>query len=70
MARLPGAAVPVLREEATEAKSNEITVIPLLLQHLDHHGVLVTIDVIGAQTVIVQAILNGGGDYVLAPKES
>jgi len=60
----------VLGQEATEAKSNEITAIPLLLQRLDLNGALVTIDAIGTQTAIAQTILDGGGDYVLALKEN
>jgi predicted transposase YbfD/YdcC len=60
----------VLGQEATEAKSNEITAIPLLLQRLDLKGALVTIDAMGTQTAIAQTILDGGGDYVLALKEN
>lgn len=60
----------VLGQEATEVKSNEITAIPLLLQRLDLHGALVTIDAIGTQTAIAQTIRDGGGDYVLALKEN
>jgi hypothetical protein len=60
----------VLGQEATEVKSNEITAIPLLLQHLDLHGALVTVDAMGTQTAIAQTILDGGGDYVLALKKN
>ena len=60
----------VLGQEATEAKSNEITAILLLLQRLGRHGALVTIDAMGTQTAIAQAILDGGGNYVLALKEN
>lgn len=60
----------VLGQEATEEKSNEITAIPRLLHRLDLHGALVTIDAMGTQTAIAQAILDGGGDYVLALKEN
>ena len=60
----------VLGQEATEAKSNEITAIPLLLQRLDLHGAIVTIDAMGTQTAIAQTILDGGGAYVLALKEN
>ncbi len=58
----------VLAQQATEEKSNEITAIPLLLQHLDLKGALVTIDAAGTQTEIAQAIRDGGGDYCLALK--
>jgi predicted transposase YbfD/YdcC len=60
----------VLGREATEAKSNEITAIPLLPQRLDLHGTLVTIDAMGTQNAIAETMLNGGGDYVLALKEN
>ncbi len=49
-------------QQATEVKSNEITAIPLLLKHLDLKGALVTMDAMGTQTEIAQAIRDGGGD--------
>ena len=55
----------MLGQEAVAEKSNEITAIPLLLQRLDLHGALVTIDAMGTQTDIAQTIRNGGGDDVL-----
>jgi len=58
----------VLGQQATEDKSNEITAIPLLLRHLDLKGALVTIDAMGTQTDIAQAIRDGGGDYCLVLK--
>lgn len=60
----------VLGQQATEEKSNEITAIPLLLKSLDLTGALVTIDAMGTQTKIAQAIRDGGGHYVLALKEN
>ena len=60
----------VLGQEATEAKSNEITAIPLLLERLELRGALVTIDAMGTQTKIAQKILDRGGDYLLALKEN
>ncbi len=57
-----------LGQAATDAKSNEITAIPKLLEILDVSGALVTIDAAGCQTAIAQKILDGGGDYVLAVK--
>ena len=60
----------VLGQQATEEKSNEITAIPLLLNNLDLKGSIVTIDAMGTQTKIAQAIRDGGGDYVLAIKEN
>lgn len=58
----------VLGQEATEAKSNEITAIPLLLERLELTGALVTIDAIGTQSAIAEAIIKRGGDYLLGLK--
>ncbi len=60
----------VLGQQACEAKSNEITAIPLLLEQLALTGALVTIDAMGTQTKIAQAILDRGGDYLLAVKDN
>ena len=60
----------VLGQQACQAKSNEITAIPLLLERLALTGALVTIDAMGTQTKIAQAILNRGGDYLLAVKDN
>jgi len=57
-----------LGQVATEEKSNEITAIPELLRLIDIKGSVITIDAMGTQTAIVEAIVNGGGDYVLALK--
>jgi predicted transposase YbfD/YdcC len=51
----------MLGQQACEAKSNEITAIPLLLERLALTGALVTIDAMGCQTKIAQAILDRGG---------
>lgn len=58
----------VLGQEAVDAKSNEITAIPLLLERLELTGALVTIDAIGTQTAIAETIVARGGDYLLALK--
>ena len=58
----------VLGQQACEAKSNEITAIPLLLERLALTGALVTIDAMGTQTKVAQTILDRGGDYLLALK--
>ena len=60
----------VLGQQACAAKSNEITAIPLLLERLALTGALVTIDAMGTQTRIAQAILERGGDYLLAVKDN
>jgi len=57
-----------LGQVAVEGKSNEITAIPRLLELLDLHGALVTIDAIGCQKAIARKIVAGGGDYVLVVK--
>jgi predicted transposase YbfD/YdcC len=58
----------VLGQRATEAKANEITAIPLLLERLALTGALVTIDAIGCQTAIAEKIMGRGADYLLAVK--
>lgn len=57
-----------LGQVATEEKSNEITAIPKLLEMLDLHGALVSIDAMGCQKEIAGKIVEKGGDYVLAVK--
>lgn len=57
-----------LGQVAVDTKSNEITAIPRLLELLDLHGALVTIDAMGCQKEIAKKIVDGGGDYVLAVK--
>ena len=57
-----------LGQLATEAKSNEITAIPQLLEQLELDGAVVTIDAAGCQKNIAQIVIDGGGDYVLALK--
>ncbi len=60
----------VLGQLATEAKSNEITAIPKLLDLLNLKKAIVTIDAMGCQTGIAEKILHGGGDYILAVKDN
>ena len=60
----------VLGQVAVDAKSNEITAIPLLLELLDLKGCIVTIDAMGCQTEIAAAIRNRDADYVLAVKDN
>jgi len=59
-----------LGQVAVEDKSNEITAIPKLLELLDQHGALVTLDAMGCQKKIARQITDGGGDYVLTVKEN
>lgn len=51
-----------LGQVAVDEKSNEITAIPRLLDLLDLHGALVTIDAMGCQKDIAAKIVAGGGD--------
>lgn len=60
----------VLGQEATDAKSNEITAIPKLLKTLELKGAIVTIDAMGCPKEIAKQIVQGGGDYVLAVKDN
>lgn len=57
-----------LGQVAVDGKSNEITAIPQLLELLDLHGALVTIDAMGCQKAIAQKVVDGGGDYLLVVK--
>ncbi len=57
-----------LAQVATDAKSNEITAIPLLLDLIELQGTVVTIDAMGTQREIATKIINGKGEYVLPVK--
>jgi predicted transposase YbfD/YdcC len=59
-----------LGQVAVDAKSNEITAIPALLDLLDLHGAVLTIDAMGCQKAIAQKVLDRGGDYVLTVKDN
>jgi predicted transposase YbfD/YdcC len=59
-----------LGQVATDAKSNEITAIPELLDLLDLEGAVVTIDAMGCQKEIAGGIIQKKGEYVLAVKEN
>lgn len=59
-----------LGQVVVDAKSNEITAIPKLLEMLELSGCLVTIDAMGCQTEIAQKIVDAGADYVLAVKDN
>jgi predicted transposase YbfD/YdcC len=59
-----------LGQVVVDEKSNEITAIPQLLKLLEISGCLVTIDAMGCQTEIAQAIIDAKADYVLAVKNN
>lgn len=58
----------VLGQKSVDAKSNEITAIPKLLELLEIKGAIVTIDAMGCQKNIAEKIAEKEGDYVLALK--
>jgi predicted transposase YbfD/YdcC len=57
-----------LGQVAVEDKSNEITAIPQLLKLLELEGALVSIDAMGCQKEIAQAIRDTRADYLLQVK--
>jgi predicted transposase YbfD/YdcC len=63
-----GANSLTLGQVAVEDKSNEITAIPKLLQLLQLEGALVSIDAMGCQKEIAQAIRDTQADYLLQVK--
>jgi predicted transposase YbfD/YdcC len=60
----------VLGQRATAEKSNEKTAIPELLATLALEGCIVTIDAMGTQANIAQAIRDRDADYILAVKDN
>jgi len=58
----------VLAQIATDAKSNEITAVPKLLEMLSLKGTIVTTEALNCQRAIARQIVDQGGDYVLALK--
>jgi predicted transposase YbfD/YdcC len=59
-----------LGQVAVDAKSNEITAIPQLIDLLDLKGCIVTTDAVGCQKDIVAKIVAQEADYVVALKEN
>lgn len=53
-----------------DIKSNEITAIPQMLEKIRIKGQVVTIDMIGIQTAIVEKIRSKRANYVLALKKN
>ncbi|MFL5286433.1 MAG: ISAs1 family transposase [Rhodopila sp.] len=58
----------VLAQVATDAKSNEITAVPKLLEMLSLKGTIVTVDALNCQRAIAQQIVEQGGEYAMALK--
>jgi predicted transposase YbfD/YdcC len=59
-----------LEQRKVDGKSNEITAIPELLRLLSITGCIVTIDAMGCQKAIAQAIRDAKADYVLRVKDN
>jgi predicted transposase YbfD/YdcC len=57
-------------QQAVAETSNAITAVPDLLALLDLQGAMVSIDAMGCQKAIAQAIVDAGGDYVLTLKDN
>lgn len=60
----------VLGQVKVDDKSNEITAIPELLRALEISGCIITIDALGCQKEIAEAIIDQQADYILALKEN
>ncbi len=58
----------VLAQEKVDEKSNEITAIPRLLEHLELKGSTVTIDAMACQKAITEKIVEREGNYVIGLK--
>lgn len=57
-----------LGQVAAAEGSNELGALPQLLELLDLHGAIVTLDALGCQKEIVAQVVEQGGDYVIAVK--
>jgi len=57
-----------LGQMACGEKTNEITVIPQILDLLNMKGSIITIDAMGTQTAIARKIIENEGEYILAVK--
>lgn len=59
-----------LGQKVVEEKTNEIVIIPQLLDIVNVKNSIITIDAMGTQTAIAEKIKKKGADYVLAVKEN
>jgi predicted transposase YbfD/YdcC len=57
-----------LGQVAVEAKSNELSAIPALLNPLALKGCIVTLDTMGCQTEFAQLMVDKEADYIFAVK--
>lgn len=60
----------VIGQQQTTSHSNEITVLPELIESLDIAGAVVSIDAMGTQKQVAWAIKEHDGDYMLALKSN
>jgi len=60
----------VLGQVACDAKSNEITAMPALLELLDLRGAVVTADAMHCQRDLAKRVVKAGGDYILHVKDN
>jgi predicted transposase YbfD/YdcC len=58
----------VLGQIKVDAKSNEITAIPALIEMMEIEGAVVTIDAMGCQRAIAELILKKKADYIFSLK--
>lgn len=59
-----------LGQVAVDAKSNEITAMPQLLEVLDLKDKIVTADAMGCQKEIAKTVMDKGGHYILSAKDN
>jgi predicted transposase YbfD/YdcC len=59
-----------LAQHAVDDKTNAITAVETILQHLVLEGRVVTMDALLTQRPVAQTIVNQGGDYVMIVKEN
>jgi predicted transposase YbfD/YdcC len=59
-----------LGQVAVDEASNEIPAIPKLLELLELHGALVTLDAMGCQKAVAAKVKERGGDYILTVKDN
>lgn len=60
----------MLGQRRSEGGANEIETIPKLLELLTLEGCIVTIDAMGCQTDVAEAVIGAGADYVLRLKDN
>ena len=60
----------ILGQVKISEKTNEIPMVPALLEMLDIRGCIITTDAMSCQTATAARIVDLGGDYVLAVKEN